>query len=223
MNKIEIRPLQTVESLHPVEQLERAVWGANDLEVISTHTLHAMCHSGGQILGAFAGEKLVGFVVTIIGLQGDVETAVSNRLKLYSFIAGVHPDYQNLTIGYRLKLAQRKFALAQRISLITWTYDPLESRNARFNIGKLGCTCNTYHHDFHGEMEGINADIPTDRFEVKWWVDSERVQERVGGRRPLTRQHYLQNGAIILNPIIQNADELPIFTESIQSNDAKHV
>jgi predicted GNAT superfamily acetyltransferase len=225
MNEIEIRPLPHLSDLHPIEPLERAIWGMDDVEMISTHTLHAMVHSGGQILGAFVEEKMVGFVVSIVGLMpiDAAHTTAVARLKLYSVIAGVAPGYQNANVGYRLKLAQREFALAQGIPLITWTYDPLESRNARFNIGKLGCVCHTYHPDFHGQMSGINVGIPTDRFEVEWWVDSEHVREKVGEKRPLTRQQAVQQGAILLNPTTPNADGLPVFTEASRPGDASTV
>lgn len=214
MSEIEIRPLRTLDELRPVEALERAIWGMDDLEVISVHTLHAIHRSGGQVLGAFAGDTLVGFVVTLLGTferPGRIDQVAAARLKLYSMIAGVHPDYQNQGIGYRLKLAQRDFADRLGIRLVTWTYDPLESRNAAFNIGKLGAICHTYHPNFHGQMSGINAGLPTDRFEVAWWVTSNRVVGRVEReRRPLSLDAFLGGGALLVNEATFNAAGLPL-------------
>ena len=207
--EVEIRPLTTLAELTEVESLEREIWGMDDLELISFHTLHAMIHSGGQILGAYAGNQLVGFVVSILGTQGKAQISAAKQLKLYSFIAGVSPDYQNQNVGYLLKLAQREFAMSIGIKHISWTYDPLESRNARFNIAKLGAICNQYHRNFHGEMSGINAGIPTDRFEVDWWIENEQVVEKIeGGKRPLSSKQPLPSQESIINSAIFNNNKL---------------
>lgn len=213
MSQIEIRPLHALEAMCPIEELEKAIWGMDDLEVISVHTLHAIAHSGGQVLGAFDGERIVGFTVSLIGAVDTpqrVDQVAAARLRLYSMIAGVLPGYQNQGIGFRLKLAQRDFALEQGIRLVTWTYDPLESRNGAFNVGKLGAICRAYLPDFHGEMSGINAGIPTDRFEVEWWVTSNRVEGRVAQeRRPLSLDAFLAGGALLVNEATFNAKGLP--------------
>jgi predicted GNAT superfamily acetyltransferase len=97
------------------------------------------------------------------------------------------------------------------VRLITWTYDPLESVNARFNIGKLGTVCQTYLRNFHGDMGGINAGLPTDRFEVEWWVTSNRVQARAAQRwHPLKLDSLLGGGAIVVNEATFNTAVLPV-------------
>ena len=97
-------------------------------------------------------------------------------------MAGVHPDYRDRGLGYSLKLAQREHVLAQGIDLITWTFDPLETRNATLNFHKLGAVCNTYIPNLYGEMrDGLNAGLPSDRFQVDWWIASERVAQRLAG------------------------------------------
>ena len=100
-------------------------------------------------------------------------------------MAGVHPAYRNRGLGYSLKLAQREHVLAQGIDLITWTFDPLETRNATLNFHKLGAVCNTYLPNLYGDMrDGLNAGLPSDRFQVDWWIASERVAQRLAGQPP---------------------------------------
>jgi predicted GNAT superfamily acetyltransferase len=95
-------------------------------------------------------------------------------------MAGVHPDYRDQGVGYSLKLAQRDHVLAQGLDLVTWTFDPLETRNAQLNFHKLGAICNTYIRNLYGAMRAaINAGPPSDRFEVEWWIRSERVEKRL--------------------------------------------
>lgn len=98
---------------------------------------------------------------------------------------GVAPEYQSAGVGYRLKLAQRESVLAQGLALITWTYDPLQARNAYLNIHKLGAVCRTYIRDYYGLMaDGLNAGLPSDRLQVAWWIAGDRVRQRLSGRVP---------------------------------------
>jgi predicted GNAT superfamily acetyltransferase len=185
-----------------------------DLEVTSTHTLHAIQHNGGMLYGAFDGDKMIGFVLAMIGTvsgDGRKDQVAAARLKMYSMEAGVLPEYQSQGVGYQLKLAQRAFAINIGIRLITWTYDPLESLNGRFNIGKLGAVCHNYYRNFHGELSGINAGLATDRFEVEWWVTNNRVEGRVvKGRRPLSLEMFLNSGALLLNETTWSDAGLPV-------------
>lgn len=213
-DEIKVRPLTTPAEMAEVEELQKIVWNIGDLEVTPVHVLHAIHHNGGMLYGAFDGDKLVGFVLGIIGTVpggGRKDQVAAARLKLYSVEAGVLPEYQSLGVGYQLKLAQRDFALNIGLRLITWTYDPLESRNGRFNIGKLGAVCHTYYRNFHGELSGINAGLPTDRFEVEWWITNNRVEARVvKGKRPLSLDIFLQSGALLLNEPTVNDAGLPV-------------
>jgi predicted GNAT superfamily acetyltransferase len=185
------------------EEVQRLTWTMPDREIIPAHALHAMQHSGAALLGAFDGDRLVGFVFGILGTVDDpqrVDQVAAARLKMYSVIAGVLPDYQQHDVGYRLKMAQRDFALRVGVRLITWTYDPLESLNGRFNIGKLGAVCRRYLRHFHGDMSGINNGLQTDRFEVEWWVTNNRVAARAAQRwRPLRLGALLAGGAHLVN------------------------
>lgn len=207
-----------------VEPVEQAIWNIADLEVTCTHTLHALVENGGSLIGAYDGDSLVGFVLGIPAIINDNTRPLSDRLKLYSYMAGVLPAYQGQGIGYRLKLAQREDALQRGYQLITWTYDPLESANAQLNIGKLGAVCHTYHRHFHGDLGGINAGLATDRFNVAWWLERASVRERISGKkRPLrlgsgqavSLSALISRGAVILNPTLENVAGLPIPPEAV--------
>jgi predicted GNAT superfamily acetyltransferase len=100
-------------------------------------------------------------------------------------MAGVAPEHQNRNIGYQLKLAQRDHVLAQGMDLVTWTFDPLQSRNAYFNFHKLGVICKTYRRNLYGDLtDALSGGIPTDRFKVEWHVKAPIVADRLSGAWP---------------------------------------
>jgi predicted GNAT superfamily acetyltransferase len=116
---------------------------------------------------------------------------------------GVHPDLRDRGVGFALKRAQWQMVRHQGLDRITWTYDPLLSRNAHLNIAKLGAVCNTYRREVYGEMrDELNAGLPSDRFEVDWWVNTQRVNRRLSRRARLRLDlaHFLAAGAEIVNP-----------------------
>jgi predicted GNAT superfamily acetyltransferase len=186
--RIEIRPIQTHDEYRAVERIQRVVWGHGDLDVVPDHLLVTMQKNGGLVLGAFEvlpeegpgerEERLIGFALGFVGLSPG------GQVKHCSHMVGVDPAYQNRAVGYRLKLAQREHVLAQGIDLITWTFDPLESRNAHLNFHKLGATCNTYLRDLYGHMrDELNVGLPSDRFQVDWHIASDHVTGRLRGDR----------------------------------------
>jgi predicted GNAT superfamily acetyltransferase len=177
---IEIRPVKTEDEYHAVERLQREIWGAQDIEIIGFETLMTAHKNGGVMLGAFdiveGEERMVGFVFGFVGLTAG------GRVKHCSHIAGALPAYRDRGVGYALKLKQREIVLAQGIDLITWTFDPLESRNARFNFHKLGATCGVYLRNLYGAMrDKLNAGLPSDRFQVDWRISSPRVEAKLRG------------------------------------------
>lgn len=215
MREIAIRSMQTKDDYIQAEQIQLDAWNMGEREVIPAHAMHAMQHNGAAVLGAYDGERMVGFALGILATLEDAnnrpDQVAAARLKMFSVIAGVLPEYQKSGVGFQLKMAQREFALRIGVRLITWTFDPLESLNGRFNIGKLGAICHTYLRNFHGEMGGINAGLPTDRFEVQWWVTSNRVQARASQRwRPLAMDSLLAGGAILVNEATFNAEGRPV-------------
>jgi predicted GNAT superfamily acetyltransferase len=179
---IEIRSIQTHDEYRAIEELQREAWGLDDVEIVPEHLLLTVQKSGGLLLGAFEsspqgeGWRLVGFIFGFVGLLPD------GRARHCSHMAGVIPAYQNQNVGYRLKLAQRQHVLAQGLDLITWTFDPLESRNAYLNFHKLGATCRTYLRDLYSDLrDTLSAGLSTDRFEVDWRVASAHVADRLRG------------------------------------------
>jgi predicted GNAT superfamily acetyltransferase len=209
---IEIHPLRIWSEMLAVESLQRAIWPGSETDVVPAHLLIAAAHSGGVVLGALAGEQLVGFLFGFLGTDDESPDRVAMaRLKHCSHMLGVHPDYRNRGIGFRLKTAQRQAVVEQGIRLITWTYDPLMSQNAFLNIHLLGAVARTYLREAYGPMrDGLNVGLPSDRLQVEWWVTSPRVESRVRrSRRPLDLAHFLAAGAQKLNPAALGPDDLP--------------
>ncbi|OGO32088.1 MAG: hypothetical protein A2136_03280 [Chloroflexi bacterium RBG_16_54_11] len=195
--------------MHQVEQLQRLVWQEKDADLIPAHLINSAVHNGGLLLGAYVDQTLVGFV---FGFPGLYITPDGPRLKHYSSIMGVLPELSGQGLGFTLKRAQWQMVRHQGIDRITWTYDPLLGRNAWLNITRLGAVCNTYRQNFYGQMDDdLNRGLPSDRFDVDWWVNSHRVNRRLSRRRRnhLGLFHFLSGGASILNPARVDPSGLP--------------
>ena len=193
-----IRLLETAEEMSEVESLQRTVWEMGDLDVVPKDLILAVIHNGGLAIGAFAADKLVG---AVFGFPGFYPTPDGPRLKHHSHLLAVHPDFRSEGIGFALKRAQWQIVRKQGIDRITWTYDPLQSRNAHLNISRLGAVCSTYLHSAYGVMQdGLNAGMDSDRFQVDWWVNTKRVERRLSrrSRPPLALAHYRAAEATIL-------------------------
>ncbi len=216
---IAIRPLQTLDDFIQVEEIQRETWRDSETQIVPRHMINVTAHSGGAVLGAFDGERMVGFVFSFIGTDdADPRRPAMSHLKHCSHMLAVLPEYHGQDIGLALKLAQRDFVHTQGIRLITWTFDPLESKNARLNITRLGAIVTTYMNDAYGEMvDGLNAGLPSDRLLAEWWITSPRVRERVeGGRAALVLSTYLETGAPIVNAsTIAPDDGLPRPPENL--------
>lgn len=205
VKKMNLRILETPEEMTLVEDLQRVVWPGSETEVVPAHVLLTAVHNGGLVIGAFideegSGDKLVGFV---FGFPGLYFTPDGPRPKHCSHMLGVHPDYRDRGLGFALKRAQWQMVRHQGLDRITWTYDPLLSRNAYLNITKLGAVCNTYLCNEYGKLrDNLNVGLPTDRFQVDWWVNSQRVNRRLSrrARQPLDLAHFFAAGAEVINP-----------------------
>ncbi|MFW6096505.1 MAG: GNAT family N-acetyltransferase [Chloroflexota bacterium] len=224
---IDIRRVEADEDFRKLEELQRVIWGMDDVDVIPGRMMHAVDFNGGVLLGAYDDHEIVGFVFGVIGtvqgLSQRVDQVAAARLQLYSTIMGVHPDYHGQGIGYRLKLAQREFAIRMGIRLVTWTYDPLESRNAWLNIVKLGAISHRYLRDFHGEFGGINAGLPTDRFYVEWWVTGNRAQSRVERQRgALSYDQIIAGRAELINEASFEGDH-PVPAEAFTKDSERNL
>jgi len=150
-------------------RLQREIWGEADLEVEPVTMFVVASITGGQVLGAFDGERLVGYTLAVVGLREHVTY-------LHSHQTGVCAEYRDRGVGRMLKLFQREEALGRGIRLIEWTFDPLELKNAHFNLNRLGAICRRYIEDLYGVTTSpLHRGIPTDRLVAEWRLDSQRV------------------------------------------------
>jgi predicted GNAT superfamily acetyltransferase len=217
---IAIRDLESLEDLRKAETLEREVWGLADLDVLPMTMAVATKAAGSIWVGAFDGTELVGFAFGFLGLD-------RGQLMVHSHMLAVRESHRNSDLGYKLKLAQRERALAlrvndarvsdsrtldSRINEITWTFDPLQSKNAHLNFGKLGVVSDTYKIDFYGpETSSVLHRNSTDRLWVRWPLASRRVRERLQGK---DNRPELLDALSRLLPLIQfNGDGKPTRTD----------
>jgi predicted GNAT superfamily acetyltransferase len=213
MPDFEIRPLKTLAEFHAAEELQRAAWGSADIDIAPLHVMLTIAKNGGVVLGAFTPDQLIGCVFGFIGASDQSIT----KLKHTSHQMGVLPEWQSRGVGYALKVAQREAVLKQGLRLITWTYDPLESKNAHLNISKLGAVCNTYIRDQYGELrDDLNLGLATDRFQVDWWIASSHVERHLA-RKQTTLSDCIDEGVTILNSVDRNECGLPVCANPIDS------
>jgi len=173
-----IRPCCTIEEFEEMVELEIHVWGFVERDVVPSQMYVVASKVGGQVLGAFVGEKMAGFILAYPGIR-------DGRPYLHSHMAAVLPEFRDLGIGRRLKLAQREDALARGIPLIEWTFDPLQTKNAHFNLCRLGAVARRYLTDVYGSTSSpLHAGLPTDRLVAEWHLESERVVSLLNGREP---------------------------------------
>jgi len=168
-----IRDIDSTAEMHAVEELQREVWGVPDLEVVPLSQLVAAQTSGGVLVGAFDRGEMVGFVYGFVGLE-------RGEMVHHSHMLAVRSGYRSHDLGFRLKGAQRQRVLAQGITTMTWTFDPLQSLNAYFNFTKLGVVSDQYFVNFYGdEAASFLHRNGTDRLWVTWLLASSRVVERM--------------------------------------------
>jgi len=179
---IVIESLATEHQFREAVQLQEAIWGFSDIDLLPVRFLVVASHIGGQVFGAYDGGRMVGFCLAIPGLKPD------GKAYLHSQMLGVLPEYQNSGLGRRLKLRQRDNAIARGIDLIEWTFDPLEVKNAYFNIGRLGVVVRRYVRNQYGASSSRFAGaLPTDRCVAEWWIGRSRERGAVveGVRLPV--------------------------------------
>lgn len=174
---IEIRPLTESEDLKTVVKLQREIWGFEDVDLLPLRLFVVASKIGGQVFGAFDGRQMVGFAVAIPGLKAG------GKSYLHSHMLGVLPEYRNSGVGRTLKLTQRDDALRRGVSLIEWTFDPLEIKNAFFNMERLGAIVRRYVPNQYGTTSSpLHGGLPTDRCIAEWWIASPRVNAIASGQ-----------------------------------------
>ncbi len=202
---IAIHELATHAEFAAAELFQRDVWGMPERGVVPAHMLLTAQKNGGVVLGAYDlaasdPQRLIAYLFSFIGLDQQ------GHFKHCSHQLAVDPHYRGQSIGTRMKLYQRELVLQQGITLMTWTYDPLECRNATLNLHRLGAVSKTYLPNLYGEMaDALNAGLPSDRLLVAWHLASPRVQQRSErGMSPPARsvQQWQAAGAVLLNPVL---------------------
>jgi predicted GNAT superfamily acetyltransferase len=183
-----IRHCDTLAEFHRCVELQRAIWGEADLEVEPVTSFVAAARIGGQVLGAFDAGRIVGYTLALPGIR-------DGKVFLHSHMTGVLAEYRGRGVGLQLKLFQRQDALSRGIRRVEWTFDPLEFRNAQFNLTRLGAVCRAYLPNLYGVTSSpLHRGLPTDRLLAEWHLDSPRV-------------------AAILEDRFQGAADAPAFIE----------
>ena len=181
IESIVVRKCDTLREFNNCVGLQREIWGEIDLEIEPVAMFVVAAHTGGQVLGAFDGARLIGYTLAVAGWR-------ENRSYLHSHHTGIHADYRDKGIGRQLKLFQREEALSRGINLVEWTFDPLEPRNAHFNLNRLGAICRRYLPDLYGRTTSpMHRGLATDRLVAEWHLDAPRAMAAIEGLAPKVR------------------------------------
>lgn len=178
---IEIRRLTELDQFREAVALQKEIWGFADIDLLPVRLFVVSQKVGGHSFGAHdvskgAPGEMVGFLLAIPGLHGT-------RGYLHSHMMGVRSDYRNAGLGRKLKLAQRDEAISRGLDLVEWTFDPLELKNAFFNIERLGAIVPRYSLNQYGTTSSkLHGGLPTDRCIAQWWISSVRVEAILAGK-----------------------------------------
>jgi predicted GNAT superfamily acetyltransferase len=180
-DSVVIRSCRGLEELRACVALPKEVWNFTEAELVPLRMFVVAEKVGGQVMGAFAGDDMVGFALSVPGTR-------SGHVYLHSHMLAVRKDHRNGGLGRRLKLLQREDALARGIELIEWTFDPLEIKNAYLNIEKLGAIARRYNINQYGITSSpLQGGLPSDRLIAEWWLKSKRVETLLStGKNPPT-------------------------------------
>ena len=174
---VTFKQLRTLKELEPCERLQEAVWKFNKDDIIPSRFMLVLCKHGGFAMGAFDGDSMIGFLFGVPAIH-------YGQPSQHSHMMAVLPEYRDQNIGFKLKIAQREDALNRNIDLITWTFDPLQSRNAHLNINKLGVIACSYDVNLYGEETSskLHSGLGTDRLLAEWWLVSDKVKSIIDGQ-----------------------------------------
>jgi predicted GNAT superfamily acetyltransferase len=195
------RPLSTLGDFAAVVELERVIWGPGYDEVVPVPIIAVTILRGGVLIGAFDGDRMVGFVYSLPGIKHGQPTQWSHML-------GVLDGYRSAGVGRELKLLQRERTLTMGLDLIEWTYDPMQALNAHLNFTKLGVIVEEYEVNVYGTSSSpLHRGNPTDRFVAEWWVRKPHVERRLaadGGNPGLTMRTSEVAEAPAINQIAEH-------------------
>jgi predicted GNAT superfamily acetyltransferase len=174
-SKIDIRSLREVQEFQGCVDLQKKVWGFDEVDIMPLRFFIVASRTGGQVFGAFHEQQgMIGFLCAISGMKEMLPYVHSHML-------AVLPEFRNRGIARQLKLAQREDAIRRGFHLVEWTFDPLELKNAYFNIERLGAIVRHYSVNHYGVTTSkLQAGLPTDRLFAEWWIQSSRVKRLLG-------------------------------------------
>src|ERR1700726_463175 len=174
-----LRRCHGIEEFRACVALQKEVWNFTDAELVPLRMFVVADKVGGQVMGAFDGNVMVGFALSVPGTR-------TGHVYLHSHMLAVRKDLRNAGLGRRLKLMQREDALARGIELIEWTFDPLEIKNAYLNVEKLGAIARRYNINQYGITSSpLQGGLPSDRLIAELWLKSKRVEMLLGaGKNP---------------------------------------
>ncbi len=185
-SNVVIRKLKDFADFDQLVRIQKVIWNHKDVDLTPVHQFCISSRMGAILFGAFVNNEIAGFVYSFPAILGGESCQ-------HSHLLAVLPEFQGLGIGKKLKWAQRREALKQGISLITWTYDPLMAKNANLNLHTLGVQSRTYFENFYGSIPSLclAPEIPTDRLLVEWRIREDRIEGRktakAGDRNKKTR------------------------------------
>ena len=163
INKVEIKFLKNLLNQQYAREVFDKTWSMNTGTEITSNLLQAMVHGGAYLSGAFINKKCVGASFAFPATKGG--------LHLHSHMTAVLDEYRDQGIGYELKIDQWHWAKKNNYREITWTFDPLVSRNVKLNLIKLGVEISAYYPNFYGDMpDELNAGDESDRVIASWKV-----------------------------------------------------
>jgi len=169
IERITIRKCSGIDEFKACVALQKEVWNFDDLDIVPLRMFVVSQKIGGQTIGAFHGDDLVGFAFSIPGSR-------AGHAYLHSHMLAVRDSFRNHGLGRKLKLAQRDDAIQQGYELLEWTFDPLEIKNAHLNLSRLGAITRRYSVNHYGHSSSpLQGGLPTDRLVAEWWLNSKRV------------------------------------------------
>jgi predicted GNAT superfamily acetyltransferase len=176
---LEVRALTDHADLREAVRLQQEIWGFAEVELLPVRLFVVATKVGGQVFGAFENGRMIAFLLAIPGIKpGGVSY-------LHSHMMGVLPEYRDRGLGRVLKLRQREDAIARGIKLIEWTFDPLEIKNAYFNIERLGAVVRRYVPNQYGTTSShLHGGLPTDRCVAEWHVTTRHAERTLNEAKP---------------------------------------